>query len=164
MASSLAELASFLPDGEFNILESEFKGISGKQLALLKRKGVYCYDYMDSMDKININKLPEKKYFFSKLSDSDISDEDHALEVWNAFDIRSLGEYTELYLKTDVLLLASIFEKFRKSCMEIYGLDPAFYITAASLSWDSMFKFTRVRIELLTDVDQLLFIEKGEYC
>lgn len=66
-----------------------------------------------------------------------------------------------MYLQTDVLLLASVFEKFRQSCMTIYGLDPAHYYTTPGFSWDAMLKYTKVEIELLTDVDMLLFVERG---
>lgn len=165
MASSLADLASYLPDDKFHILKLEFSSMSQEKLSLLRRKGVYPYDYITSMTKLKMNELPAKEHFYSRLSNDHISNSDyiHAQNIWRTFNIKNLKEYTELYLKTDVLLLADVFENFRSSCMQIYKLDPAHYFTSPALSWDSMLKFTGVRIELITDVDQLLFIEKGNF-
>lgn len=72
-----------------------------------------------------------------------------------------MGEYADLYLKTDVLLLADVFEQFRSSCFNIYGLDPVHYFTLPGFSWDAMLKYTQVNIELLTDIDMLLFVERN---
>lgn len=163
MANSLSDLVSFLPHDQFPILTAQFPGLSNHKIALIKKKGIFPYDYVDSIQKLHSNKLPEKKHFFSKLTNSHISDDEynHAQKIWKLFGIRIMKEYAELYLKTDVLLLADVFENFRSSCMDIYGLDAAHYYTAPSLSWDSMLRITRIRIELITDVDMLLFIEKG---
>ena len=127
------------------------------------RKGVYPYEYMDSWQCFGEPRLPPKEAFYSKLTDEHISVEDytHAQKVWNAFDCRTLGDYTDLYCRTDVLLLADVFETFRKTCQKQYGLDPAHYYTSPGLSWDALLKKTRVELELLTDYDQHLFIEKG---
>lgn len=104
-----------------------------------------------------------KKIFFSKLYDEEISDDEyaHAQNVWELFKIKNLGEYSDLYLKTDVLLLVDIFENFRSNCRATYNLDPLHYYTAPGLSFDAMLKYTKVELELFTDVDMLLFIEKG---
>lgn len=163
MANSLSELVSYLPQDKFRILTTQFPDLSQNKISLLKKKGIFPYDYVDSMKKLESNTLPEKKHFFSKLIGSHISDDDyeHAQMIWKSFRIRNMREYSELYLKTDVLLLADVFENFRSSCLEIYGLDAAHYYTAPSFSWDSMLKITRIRIELITDVDMLLFVEKG---
>ena len=72
-----------------------------------------------------------------------------------------LQDYHNLYNETDVLLLADVFENFRNICMENYKLDPAHYYTAPSLSWDAALKITDVKLELLTDIDMLLMVEKG---
>ena len=92
-----------------------------------------------------------------------INDEDyaHAKKVWETFGCKTLGDYSDLYCRTDVLLLADVFETFRRTCQEQYGLDPAHYYTSLSLSWDALLKKTGVELELLTDYDQHLFIEKG---
>ena len=72
-----------------------------------------------------------------------------------------MGDYHDLYLKTDVLLLADVFEEFRKVCLENYELDPAWYFTSPGLAWDEALKKTKVKLELLTDIDMLQMIEKG---
>ena len=102
--------------------------------------------------------------FYSQLSESGISNENynHAKKVWKAFNIKNLGEYHDLYLKTDVLLLSDVFETFRKTAMKNYGLDPANgYFTLPNFAWDSMMKKTKVKLEQLTDIDMYLFCEKG---
>ena len=134
-----------------------------KRLELLLRKGVYPYEYMDNWDHFTKPKLPLKEAFYSKLSDAHISDEDyaHAQKVWKAFGGKTLGEYSDLYCQTDVLLLADVFEMFRKTCLHQYGLDPAHYYTSPGLSGDALLKKTGVELEPLTDYDQHLFIEKG---
>ena len=92
-----------------------------------------------------------------------IFDEDykHGQAVWEAFDYSTLGDYHDLYLRTDVLLLADVFENFRRMCLHQYKLDPAHYYTSPGLSRDALLKHTGVQLELLSDVDMHLFIEKG---
>ena len=97
------------------------------------------------------------------MNDCGISDDDyeHAKEVWKEFGVKNLGEYHDLNLKSDVLLLAYVFEEFRNVCLENYSLDPAWYYTSPGLSWDALLKHSGVKLELLTDVDILLLFEKG---
>ena len=130
---------------------------------LLTRKSVYPYEYMDTWDRFTEPKLPPKEVFYSKLTDAHISDEDyvHAQKVWETFGCKTLGDYNDLYCRTDILLLADVFETFRRTCQEQYGLDPAHYYTSPGLSWDALLKKTGIELELLTDYDQHLFIEKG---
>ena len=130
---------------------------------LLLRKGVYPYEYMDSWERFADTRLPPRASFYSKLTGNHISDEDyaHAQNVWEVFGCQNMGEYCDLYCRTDVLLLADVFETFRKTCMGRYSLDPAHYYTSPGLSWDALLKKTGVELELLTDYDQHLFIEKG---
>ena len=101
--------------------------------------------------------------FYSSLNDEGITDEDyqHAQMVWETFNCRNLGNYHDLYLRTDVLLLADVFENFRKTAMTTYGLDPAQYYTLPGYSWDCLLKCTNVSLELITEPDMYLFIEKG---
>ena len=88
-------------------------------------KGVYPYDYMDSSEKFNDTQLPERKDFYSLLTDDDISESDYrrAQEVWNTFRIKDVGEYHDLYLKSDILLLSDVFENFRETCLLNYIMD-----------------------------------------
>ena len=135
----------------------------GERLRLMKRKGVYPYDYMDSFDRFGKTKLPKQEDFYSILNDEDVTEDDyrHAQEVWSAFSLRTMGEYHDLYLKSDVLLLADVFENFRRTCLLYYGLDPCHYFSSPGLSWDTMLKMTDVRLKLMTDVDMFQFIKKG---
>ena len=114
MSSSLEKPVSNLPRKSLKYTSQRFKGT---KLDLMVRKGVYPYDYMDSFDKFN-EKLPTKEEFYSILNDEHISDEDykHAQDVWNTFSINNMGEYHHLYLQSDILLLADVFENFRKTC------------------------------------------------
>ncbi|XP_067203768.1 uncharacterized protein [Linepithema humile] len=89
------------------------------------------------------------------------SDYAHATNVWQTFSIEDLGQYSDLYLKTDVLLLTDIFQNFRNMSIKSYGLDPAHYYTLPGYTWDAMMKYTRVKFELLTDIDIVLFVERG---
>ena len=100
------------------------------------RKGVYPYDYMDSLERFKENKLPPRESFYSRLTSEHISDEDyqHAQKVWRMFEMKTLQDYHNLYNETDVLLLADVFQNFRDICMENYKLDPAHYYTAPGLS------------------------------
>ena len=118
---------------------------------------------MDSFDKFNDTSLPDRKDFYSLLNDEDISGDDynHTKDVWNTFEIKNMGEYHNLYLRSDVLLLADVFENFRNACLTYYGLDPPHYVTTPGLSWDAMLKMTSINLELITDIDMQLFIEKG---
>ena len=128
------------------------------------RKGVYPYECMDTWDRFTEPKLPPlKEAFYSKLYDAHISDEDytHELKVWATFGCKTLGDSSDLYCRTDVLLLADVFKTFRKTCLRQSGLDPAYYYTSRGLSWDALLKKIGVELELLTDYDQHLFIEKG---
>ena len=75
--------------------------------------------------------------------------------------MKTLEEYHDLYLKTDVLLLADVYEKFIKTCLSYYGLDPCHYFSYPGLSWDAMLKMTKVKLEFISDIDMHLFIEKG---
>ena len=129
---------------------------------LVLQKGVYPYEYMDSFDRFQETELPPIGKFYSSLSDESISKKDyqHAQEVWETFNCENLGDYHDLYLKTDVTLLADVFQTFRRTCMNAYKLDPLNYYTAPGLSWDALLKYTAIELELLTDYDQHLFIEK----
>jgi len=118
---------------------------------------------MDAFEGFDETQLPEKEKFYSSLSGKGITDEEyvHAQEVWATFGCQTIGEYHDLYVATDVVLLADVFEYFRKVCQGKYGLDPAHYHSAPGLSWGALLKKTGVEPELLTDLDMHLFIERG---
>ena len=84
----------------------------------------------------------------------------HAVDVWDMFKVNTMGDYYDLYFKTDVLLLAGVFEKFINTCLEYYGSDPCQYFCSPGLSWDAMLKMTVIELELISDSDMYLFIEK----
>ena len=165
MSSSLSALANNLED--FPHLEELFpsiwNGFVKEDLKLLTRKGVYPYCYMDSFNKFQETSLPPKQAFHSDLTGEDISNEDynHAKQVWSTFHCQSLQDYHDLYLLTDTLLLADIFENFRKTCINTYNLDPAHYYTVPGLSWDAALKYTGAKLDTITDIDQHLFLERG---
>ena len=117
---------------------------------------------MDSWEKFR-ETLPPKEDFYSQLYEENISEEDylHARNIWSAFDCKNMGDYHDLYLCTDVLLLCDVFENFRNLCLNQYKLDPCQYFTAPGLFWDAMLKVTDIELELLTDIDQHLFIENN---
>lgn len=156
---SLDKLASYL--NELKIVKSEFP--LSEQFNLLQRKGIFPYDHIKSVSNLDEKRLPEQAYFYNKLTESAISNEEysHAQNVWKTFNIQNLGEYSDLYLKTDVMLLADVFENFRETCFNTYGLDPAHYVSAPGLTWDSMLKLTKIELDLLQDIDMLMFIERG---
>ena len=124
---------------------------------------MYSYEYMDSFKKLSKDKLPDRFEFFSYLKDECVNEEDylHAVNVWNSFKMNTMGDYHDLYLKIDVLLLAGVFEKFINICLEYYGLDPCHYFSISGLSWSEMFKMTGVILELISGVEMYFFIEKG---
>ncbi|XP_068709676.1 uncharacterized protein [Montipora foliosa] len=159
MSSSLDKLVSNLPKESLKYTSQKFKG---EKLDLMSKKGVYPYDFMDSFDKFN-EKLPSKEDFYSILNDEHITDKDyqHAQTVWDTFSLKNMGEYHDIYLKSDILLLADVFENFRKTCLQYYKLDPCHYFTSPGLSWDAMLKMTDIKLELMTDIDMFQFIETG---
>ena len=159
MSSSLEKLVSNLPRKLFKYTSQVFEG---DEFDLMVKKGVYPYDYIDSFEKFK-EQLPSKEDFYSILNDKHIENKDyqHAQNVWNTFNIKNMGEYHDLYLASDILLLADVFENFRKTCLKYYKLDPCHYFTSPGLSWDAMLKMTNIKLELMTDIDMFQFIEKG---
>ena len=160
MSSSLGALVNNLPKDAFKNL---LKYFTPEQAEILKQKGFYPYEYMDSEKKINDTKPPPQEVFYSKLSGKGISKKNykHVWNVWNTFKMKKFKEYHELYNITDVLLLADVFENFRDLCLKIYGLDPVYYFTAPGLAWDACLKITDIDLELLSENNMLLMFEKG---
>ena len=143
-----------------NIYEFCDKDIN--KFIFLLRKGVYPYEYVDNWERFYEASLPNKKAFYSSLYMENVTDVDyrHARVFKNLNNINQ-GDYHDLYVQNDTLLLADVFENFINKCIEIYELDPAHCLSAPGLAWQACLKKTEVRLELLTDVDMLLMVEKG---
>ena len=159
-AQFMNALVKNLSDNDFNYLSQE---VSGDFLEFVKQKGVYPYEYMDSFKKFSENKLPDRCKFYSSLKDECISKKDylHTVTVWNVFRMNTTGDYHDLYLKTGVLLLADVFERFINTCSDYYGLDPCHYFSSLRSSWDAMLKMTGIELGLISVIDMHLFIEEG---
>src|SRR5271170_271277 len=126
---------------------------SPEQIALVCSKGELPYEYIDSDNRFNETELPPIEAFNGKLNEKITQKAyKHAQKVWKEFRCRNLGEYYDLYLKTDVLLLTDIFTKFRETSMKHYGFDSAHYVSAPVLSWDAILKMTEVEIKLFTEM------------
>ena len=135
MSSGLDKLASNLPKEAFKYTSEEFVE---KKFDLMSQKGVYPYDFMDCFEKFNLTKLPTKEQFYSILNDRHIKNDEykHAKMVWKTLDIKTMGGYHDLYLKSDVILQADVFENFGKTCLLYYKLDPCHYFTSPLvLAW-----------------------------
>ena len=140
MNSSLDKLVKNLSDEDFKYLVEEF---GSENLGLLKQRDAYHFKYMDSFEKLNEEKLPARKHFFSsikkekidedgKISDGQISIKDYLMwkKIWDKFATKNIGDYHDYYLKKDVLLLADVFEKFIDTWLKYYGLDPYHYFSS----------------------------------
>ena len=160
MSSSLEALVNNLPKDAFKNISKYY---TLEEVELIKQKGFYPYEYMDTIEKFNDLKPPPQNAFFSKLTGRGITEKNykHVLNVWNTFKMKTFKDYHELYNETDVLLLADVFENFRDLCLKIYGLDPVYYFTAPGLAWDACLKMTNINLELLSDLNMLLMFEKG---
>ena len=171
MNASLDKLAKNLPDKEFKYSIEEF---CSKNVELLKQKGTYSYEYMDSFERFNEEKLTDKKYFYSstkdgktgndgKISDSHISAQNYLTckKTWDKLEMKNMGGYHDHYLKKDVSLLADVFEKFIDIGLKYYGLDLCPYFSSPGLSSDAMLKLTDIELEKISDIHKHLFIEKG---
>ena len=134
----------------------KFSNNNNNKFILLLKKGVYPYEYMHEWEKFNERTLPEKEEFYSNLN-MDITDADymHGKRVCKDFEIKHLGEYHDLYLKSETLLLVDVFKNFRKMCLKIYELDPVKFLSASGLAWQAALKETDVKLELLNDNDML---------
>ena len=163
MSTSLEKLVSNLKQSgieNFKHTKKEFK----HNFEWMTRKGVYPYSYLTSFKNFNDDpKSLKLKHFKNDLTGQDIKLEDYNffLETCDKFNIKTLGEYQNLYLKSDVTLLADVFENFRNVCLNYYDLDPCHYVSSPGLSWDACLKMTNIKLELFTDVDMYQFCEKS---
>ncbi|GBN67380.1 hypothetical protein AVEN_149573-1 [Araneus ventricosus] len=157
--TSLEKLVKNLKPEQLRLCNNFFKA----NAELITRKGCYPYDYFDSFSKFNETSLPPKSAFFNSLTNEAVSDKDYgyAQKIWNIFNLQTLGDFHDLYVTSDVLLLADVFENFRTLCLNYYKIDPCHMFTAPGLAWQACLRMTGVELELLTDIDMHLFIEKG---
>ena len=160
MNYSLEKLVKNLSVNDFKCLTEEF---GSKNLELLKQKGAYPYEYMDSFKRFGEKKLPPRECFCRSLKDRTTGDNGKKLDghlsdkdcltyskTWDEFNMKNIGDYHDNYLKKDVLLLADVFEKFIDTS---YKLDPCHYFSSLGLSWDAMLKMAGVRLEKISNID-----------
>lgn len=161
MQFSLSKLAETLTADQCVQVRKSFG--DGTKFDLMRRKGVFPYSYVNSFSTLDQTFLPTMEEFYDTVRGEGIvqTDYDRAVKVWKTFNCKTLGEYSDIYLKSDVLILTDIFENYRTVCLKHYKLDPAHYYTVPGLSWDAMLKYTTVELELLTDLDMLHFFKKG---
>ena len=135
------------------------------QYDILLRKGVFPYDYFDDASRLLEEQLPTKNCFFSALNQEHITDEDydHACKVWKEFKCQTFRDYHDLYMTSDVLQLADVFENFRDMAVSTYRLDPAHYCTAPALSWDSMLRYVYCLLKICCTVNIYYFIGTQGY-
>ena len=136
---------------------------NAQKFMLLLRKVVYAYEYMDSIDKFKEKELPTIDKLYSSLSNSNITKDDHnhAKKAWDLFKIKNLGKYHDLHVQADTAQLSDVFENFRYWRLKDYDLDPTYFVSTPSLAFEAMLKMTKVKIELLTDIDMVLMTEKA---
>ena len=141
----------------------EFCNKDLNKFILLLRKGVYPYKIMDNWERFNETSLPSKESFYINLNMENIDDIDyrHGNNLFKRFKLKNLGEYHNLYVQSDTLLLADVFENFRNKCLEVCELDPAHFLSLPGLAWQACLKKMNVILELLTDYNMLLMVEEG---
>jgi hypothetical protein len=172
LQASLSELASDLKDSghTYEILkQTDLVKTNGKfdkkKYDVLLEKSFFPYEFCHSLDQMeNVTKMPDIKHFNSSLTETSISAGDHkfAKKVWKMFKCENLIDYSKVYNRIDTILLAEIFQKFRKDMHKFSGLDPAHYISLPSYSYDSMLKLTKSVISLPTDINMVHFLEAGK--
>ena len=133
------------------------------KFVLLLRKGVYPYEYVDNWERFSEISLPSKEDFYSNLNMEDINDIDyrHANNVFKRFELENLGQYHDLYVQSDTLLLPDVFKNVRDMCIKEYELDPAHFLSLPGLAFQACLKKTNIELELLTDYNMLLMVEEG---
>ena len=158
MSISLSNLVSNLSEGFHEFCNGDLN-----KFILLLRKGVYPYEYMGSWQRFDETSLPNKEVFYSNLNMEDITDVDyrHGKAVFEYLINKNLDDYHDLYVQSDTLLLADVCKNFRNMCIEVYELDPANFSSGPGLTWQACSKKTDEKLELLTNVDMLLMVEKG---
>lgn len=162
MSTSLEKLSKNLSYDKSKFRETK-RVFTEDDMEFVMQKGLFPYEYCNNWDKLEEKELPPMSEFYSSLKEEHITEKeyDRAKRVWRHFKFENLGQYSDWYLKVDVMLLVDVFQNFRDLCMTTYGLDPCYYLTAPGMAFDCMFKHTKVELELLEDYDKLLMIEHG---
>lgn len=161
LSSSLDNLVTTIPESSF--IRTKLFCKTKSQFALCRQKAVFCYDYMTDASKLRQTYPPSPKHFYNKLNDKHITQEEYSrfCRTWDVFRCKTLGDYADVYLKLDVLLLSDVFQEFRSFCFNTYQLDCANYITLPSFAFDAFLKMTKVEIDLFTDYDMTLMINSA---
>ena len=161
LTSSLDTLSQNLSDEQKKPFFKPF--FKDDEIELLLKKGALPYEYLSSAEKFNETELPPIEKFFSKLTSKSLDAEtyDRLKTIWSVFGCKNIGDFHDIYLRTDVILLTAIFENFRKMSMEEFKLDPAHFFSAPGLSWMAALKVTRVSMDFIKDIDMMLMIERG---
>jgi hypothetical protein len=130
---------------------------------LLYAKGIFPYEWFDTFNKFDDVELPPRDSFYSNLNEEGITEEEYARarNVWTTFNCQKFKDYHDLYLKTDVIFLADVFENFGDLSLKTYELDPAQYVPTPSLTWDACLKHTEISLDLMTDVEMFTCFESG---
>ena len=169
MGSSIDELAKNLSDNKKILTQKHLLeyGLNNDKINLIMKKGIFPYSWFDNLNKLNNTCLPNQSDFFNDLKNEHISDDDynHAIKVWESFNIKTFKEYHDIYMMLDTLLLADIYNEFVETCLNNYKVDPGYYLSAPGMSMDAFLNYGTINnkpmeIELLTDCDQYLFFEK----
>lgn len=165
LSGSLSDLTLLLKKNNADHLKKYINFISSdkKLQLLLEQKGVMCYEWLDSMDKLKAESLPPKQAFYNSLLQSEISLENyaHAKKVWQCFNCKYMSDYLELYLKLDVILLAAVFDHFRITTHKDFKLDPAAYVSLPGLSYDAMLLQTKTELDSLPETEMFNFVHAG---
>ena len=161
LATSLERLVDGLTTDDLHYTRAEFT--DREQFKLVRQKGVFPYDYLVDMNCFDQNKLPNRPLFFNRLTNSRCSPRDYfrAVLVWNEFRCQTFADYHNVYLRSDVVLLADVFETFRASCMATFHLDAVHYMSLPGFCFDAALKFTKVELELMSDPNMYLFMENS---
>ena len=161
LLASLAKLIQSIPTDKLVYCKNLIP--SGASISLITNKGIFPYEYFDSLERMKEHQLPPIDLFYDSLNLSKCSQDDYtkAQEAWISFGCNNFGEYMLAYLKLDVYQLADVFEAFRALILKEDGLDPVHYYTLPGLTWDSAFKFGKVKVDLLKEVQDYIFIERG---
>ena len=161
MASSLANLVNHLETmSHTHSLKRRYKQVSDD---VLRRKGVFPYTYFTSLETMQETVLPPIEAFKNDLTGEDCSTDDyqHAQRAWQEFECRSFGDYMLAYLRLDIHLLADVFETFRGQCLREDQLDPVHFVSLPHMTFQSAFKMTREKVDLLHDIEMYTLFERG---